>query len=98
MVEHIVLMKPKVGAGQSEIEALWRGLKSLQNDIQGITGIDCGLNCSPEQKTHGFELGFVVTFQSLAARNAYLPHPAHLAVVPLVRAIAEKVLVFDLEV
>ena len=38
-----------------------------------------------------------MTFESAAARDIYLPHPDHLAVVPLVHAVAEQVLVFDLE-
>ncbi len=42
-------------------------------------------------------MGFVITFADAAARDAYLPHPAHVAVQPLVRAVAAEVLVFDLE-
>ena len=47
--------------------------------------------------SQGYDLGFVFTFTDAAARDAYLPHPAHVAVQPLVRAVAAELLVFDLE-
>lgn len=97
-VEHIVLLKPKADADEQRIAALWAGIAGLQGLIPGIVSIRLGPNSSPEGLEQGFTLGFVVTFESAQARDGYLPHPDHIAVVPLVHAVAETVLVFDLDV
>lgn len=97
MLEHVVLIKPKPEADTAAIAALWAGLGGLVESIPGITNLVVGENVSPEGKDNGYSLGFIVTFRNQAARDAYLPHPEHLAVVPLVRAVADDVLVFDIE-
>ena len=97
MLEHVVLMKPKANVGTDAIAALWAGLGGLRHLIAGIVDIAVGDNVNSEGKDLGFTLGFIVTFESRAALDDYLPHPEHLAVVPLVRAIADDTLVFDLE-
>lgn len=96
-VEHVVLVKPKPDVTDEALAALWAGLGGMQTLIPGITGVAMGGNTSPEQMDRGFTIGFIVTFENAAARDAYLPHPDHLAVVPLVLAVAEETLVFDLE-
>lgn len=96
MIEHIVLLKPKAEVQSQTLTALWSGLGALRATIPGIVAIRMGNNSSPEGKEQGYTLGFVVTFKTAADRDAYLPHPEHLAIVPLVRAVADDVLVFDL--
>lgn len=94
---HIVLIKPKATADATAVEDLRQALSGLQEVIPGLTSFSWGANVSPEGKAQGYELGFIMTFSSTADRDAYLPHPAHVAVVPLIRRIADDVLVFDLE-
>ena len=96
-VEHIVLLKPKPEADELRIAALWDGIAGLKGLIPGIESIRVGVNSSPESLSQGYTLGFVVTFESSVSRDGYLPDPDHLAVVPLVHAVAAEVLVFDLE-
>lgn len=96
MLQHVVLLKPHADVHPDAVVALWSGLSRLQTLIPGITGLSVGANSSPEGLDRGFTLGFVMTFVDAAARDAYLPHPDHLAVVPLVHAVAAEVLVFDL--
>ena len=98
MIDHIVLLKPKSGVSDSALAALWVGIQGLQTQIPGIQAIHVGSNTSPEDLDRGFTLGFTVRFNDAAARDAYLPHPEHLAVVPLVLAVADEVLVFDLDI
>lgn len=69
----------------------------LRASIAGIVDVAWGSNVSPEGKGHGFEFGFTMAFADAEARDAYLPHPAHVAVRPLVDAVAADVLVFDLD-
>ena len=95
-VLHIVLLEPKSDASPEAVEDMYAGLRQLQHRIPGIESIVCGENTSPEGLGHGYTLGFTVTFVDAAARDNYLPHPDHLAVVPLVQAVAKQVLVFDL--
>ncbi|MCC6790268.1 MAG: Dabb family protein [Thermomicrobiales bacterium] len=97
MVEHVVLIKPKPDVDPAAVSALWSGLGGLTRTIPGIEGLVVGENVSPEGLDKGYTLGFIVTFVDRAARDGYLPHPEHVAVVPLVHAVADDVLVFDIE-
>lgn len=97
MIEHIVLLKPRAEVDPAAVAGLWSGITALATRIPGIVTIEVGNNVSPEGLGRGFALGFVVRFADATARDAYLPHPDHLAVVPLVHAVADEVLVFDLE-
>jgi hypothetical protein len=94
---HVVLLRPRPGAEEAAISRLRGALAALLDAIPGITGLEFGPNVSPEGKGRGFDLGFVMTFEDAAARDAYLPHPDHVAVGPYVEAVAEEVLVFDIE-
>lgn len=93
---HVVLMRPRPSIEAAHVDELWLALRSLAHEIGGIEDVSCGENASPEGLDQGYTLGFVVRFADAAARDAYLPHPAHVAVIPLVQAVAEQVLVFDL--
>ena len=92
---HVVLFRPRPEADDNAIARLREALAELPAKIPGITRYTWGANVSPEGKEDGYTLGFVMEFVDAAARDAYLPHPDHLAVGPLVGAVAEDVLVFD---
>jgi hypothetical protein len=96
-VLHVVLLQPRPGIAGAAVTDLWEAMHGLSTAIDGVEHVACGPNTSPEPLAQGYTLGFVVRFANAAARDAYLPHPAHQAVVPLVQAVAERVLVFDLE-
>lgn len=96
MVLHVVLVTPKDDAEPTSIEELERAIVALGALIPGIADVRFGANDSPEGLGRGYTLGFVVTFVDAEARDAYLPHPEHRRVVPLVDAVAREVLVFDL--
>jgi hypothetical protein len=95
-MHHFVLIEPVAGASPEGFERLWEALHELRDRIPGILEITCGQNESPEGLSQGFSHGFTMRFTDTAARDAYLPHPAHIAVIPLVQAVAARVLVFDL--
>lgn len=94
---HVVLMQPRADVDAEQVDHLWRLLRALAGGIPGIEDVICGPNANPEGLEQGYTLGFVVRFADAAARDGYLPHPAHIAVIPLVQAVAERVLVFDLD-
>ncbi|MFM9105775.1 MAG: Dabb family protein [Chloroflexota bacterium] len=94
---HIVLLQPKPGATEEQFGDLWREIGHMAGRIPGIVSVAFGPNRSVENLEQGYTQGFTVRFTDRAARDSYLPHPDHLAVVPFVRAVADRVLVFDLE-
>jgi hypothetical protein len=98
LIRHVVLMKPIENLDPALIAAAREGLAALASEIPGIHALAFGRNNSPEGISRGYELGFTVDFVDAAARDAYLPHPAHEAYIPAVQAIAAEVLVFDFEI
>jgi hypothetical protein len=97
LVLHVVLLRVKPGVEADAVERLRVAILGLRIAIPGIVDVRWGRNESPEKLHQGYELGFVMTLESVMARDVYLPHPAHTAVHPLVEAVAAEVLVFDLE-
>ena len=97
MIQHIVLIKPRDGVQPAALTRLAEALAALPGKIPGITGYTWGPNASPEGLNRGYTHGFVMLFADAAARDAYLPHPDHVAIGPLMQPVAEEVLVYDLE-
>ena len=90
-------MKTKLAATSSNLSEIEACLERLRDRIDGITSFDFGSNTSPEGLGRGYDLGFTLDFVDAAARDAYLPHPAHQECVALIGASVENVLVFDYE-
>jgi hypothetical protein len=99
MILHVVLLKLR-DAGQAP--QIFTALKALQSQIPGIVSITTGTDSSPEGLQRGYTHGFTVDFIDAAARDAYLPHPAHQKVGAMIVAACEGgidgVLVLDWEI
>ena len=96
VIEHVVLFKLKADAPESDKRDMLSRLLALRNTIPGIVHASAGANFSA--RAQGYTHGFVVRFRDRAALEAYLPHPAHQAVVEHhVRPISEGVLALDYE-
>ena len=78
-VRHIVVFKYKAGASEEQIRQVTEAFAALRTKIPGILAVEHGVNNSPEKLNQGFTHVYQVTFTSAAARDAYLPHPAHKA-------------------
>jgi hypothetical protein len=76
-VKHIVVFKYKAGATAGQIEEVTEAFKALKGKIPGIISFEYGVNNSPENLNQGFTHVYLVTFENVAARDAYLPHPEH---------------------
>ncbi len=96
-IQHIVLLKYKPEVTTEKIEELFGLLAELQRLIPGITYYTSGANCSPEGINQGYTHGFIMTFESEAARDAYLPHPHHEQVKDELLKCIDGVLAFDFE-
>ena len=94
-VKHIGFFKFKAGTTQAEVDEVGRILESLMRDIPGILDLTYGANMSPEGLDQGYTFSFVMVFESVAARDTYLPHPIHQAAVVKVIPKLESVVVCD---
>jgi hypothetical protein len=94
-VRHVVMFSFRDDAPPDrirEVEAAFAALKGL---VPGIVDLEWGTNESPEGLADGFTHCFLVTLLDAAARDAYLPHPAHVAFTQELKPILERVLVVD---
>jgi hypothetical protein len=98
MIRHVALLKL---CNATDATHIFAALKALQTQIPGIINISAGTDSSPEGLQRGYTHGFTVDFIDAAARDAYLPHPAHQKVGAMIVAACEGgvdgVLVLDWE-
>jgi lysophospholipase L1-like esterase len=94
-LRHIVLFKFKESSTATDVERIIAAFRDLPAKIDAIQAFEWGTDISPEGKSQGFTHCFVVTFATEAARDAYLPHPAHREFVSIVGPHVDKVCVVD---
>jgi len=94
-LRHVVLFKFKDDATKEQVQEIVTAFGQLPKKIEGITAYEWGTNVSPEMRSEGFTHCFVVTFKDAKARDAYLPHAAHKALVDLLLPKLDRVLVVD---
>ena len=73
------MFKYKPGASPEKIRQITEAFAALKDQIPGILAFEHGVNHSPEKLDQGFTHVYQLTFTNAAARDAYLPHPAHKA-------------------
>jgi hypothetical protein len=78
-VRHVVVFRYRPEATEEQIAQVTAAFRALQDKIPGIIAFEHGINNSPEGKNLGFTHAYTVAFESVAARDAYLPHPEHRA-------------------
>jgi len=94
-IRHLVLLRFADATSAADREVIATAFAALPAQIEGITGFEWGTNVSPEGLAKDFTHAFTVTFRDAAARDAYLPHPAHRAFVERLKPNLADVLVFD---
>jgi len=97
-VKHLGVFQFQSEVTQDEIEACMSSLRGMVGQIPGLQEVLCGPYSSPEGMNDGFTHGFVMTFESAEARDAYLPHPNHEVVKGQILPRLERVVVFDFDV
>ena len=95
VLRHVVLLKFKDGAAPADVKKVEDGFRALKSKIPGVLALEWGTNVSPEKLEQGFTHCFFVSFADAAARDAYLPHPAHQDFVGILKPQLDKVLVID---
>ena len=76
-VRHVVVFKYKPGAPEHQVAQVTEAFRALRTTVPGIVAFEDGVNNSPEGKNLGFTHVYMLTFDSVASRDAYLPHPEH---------------------
>lgn len=94
-VRHVVLFKFKDDAPPAEIEKVERAFAQLKDKIPQIRDFEWGTDISPEGLQGGLTHCFLVTFDTPADRDAYIPHPAHQEFVALLKPLLDKATVVD---
>lgn len=97
-IQHMVLLKFKPETAPGKINDLFTQLGELRQLIPGITYFAGGPYSSGEGLNQGFTHGFLMTFDSAASRDAYLPHPEHERVKAQIVPCVDDVVAFDFEV
>lgn len=82
-VKHLALLRFKPGTPPATIDQIYRSLANLCQTVPGLLDFCGGPYSSPEGLNQGFTHGFVMTFADEKSRDAYLPHPDHVAVAEL---------------
>ena len=95
LLRHIVLFAYHDSVAEGDKVEVARRFGELPGKIDLIDQFEWGRNNSPEGLDHGYQHGFMVTFRSEAARDAYLPHPAHQEFVAFLKPFVKEALVFD---
>lgn len=102
MVRHVVLFRVRSDVSREAIAEVFAALAGLKEKIAGILAFSSGPYSSGEGLNKGFTHGFVMDFESPAARDGYLPHPEHELVKQKVLGILDggldAVIAFDYEV
>jgi hypothetical protein len=96
-VKHLAVLQFKPQVTVDQIETCFRELGKLVGRIPGLQDFCHGPYRSPEGLNDGYTHGFIMTFESPAARDAYLPHHEHQQVKELVLPWVERIVVFDFE-
>ena len=94
-LRHVVMFGFKESSTEAEVQGVVDAFAKLPGQIPEIADFEYGLNNSPEELNDGLTHCFLVTFDSEADRETYLPHPAHKAFVEVLKPHLEKVVVID---
>ena len=95
VLRHIVNLKYKEEASKAQIDEAVTVFENLKNEIPEIEKIEWGVNDSKEGASKGLTHTFTLTFKDDHAREIYLFHEAHIALVNKIGPIIADVLVMD---
>lgn len=97
-VKHFGVFQFKDHITPAQIDRCFASMHAMVGEIPGLTEMVHGPYKSDEGLNDGFSHGFIMTFESPEARDAYLPHPVHERVKEIVVPCLERVIVFDFDV
>jgi hypothetical protein len=96
-VRHVVIWRFHDGTIEEQITQFTDAFRVLTTTIPDIIAFEHGVNNSPENLNRGLTHIYLLTFESAAARDAYLPHPEHKKFGETIRAMGIVAEVFVLD-
>lgn len=94
-VKHYGCFQFKEGTTQETIDGCFSAMAEMVGPIPGLLDFHYGPYDSDEGLNDDYTHGFIMTFESPEARDAYLPNPIHEKVKDVVVPNLERVVVFD---
>jgi hypothetical protein len=94
-VKHFGMFQFNPEVVEEGIARCFREMAGMVGKIPGLVDFHYGPYDSAEGLNDGFTHGFIMTFESPEARDAYLPHPEHERVKAIVVPCLARVTVFD---
>lgn len=76
-IRHVVVFKYKAGTTDAQIAEVTAAFRAMTKKIPGLVAFEQGKNHSPEKLDQGFTHVYLLTFNSVAARDAFLPNADH---------------------
>ncbi|WP_436883406.1 Dabb family protein [Enterobacter asburiae] len=95
VIRHILFITFTDSALPEQILAVRTAFLQIPIQIEGVTGVEWGINNSPEGRNSGFTHCVLMTFADEAARQRYLPHPVHEALKVIFRPVLRDIMVLD---
>ena len=95
MIRHILLISFFADVSVEHIDSVSAAFLSIPERIPGITGVEWGVNDSPEGKGAGYTHCVMMIFADEQARKQYLSHPEHDALKQILRPVRSGIIVFD---
>ncbi|KNC92906.1 Dabb family protein [Trabulsiella odontotermitis] len=95
MIRHILFITPADDASADQIKAVRAAFLCIPQQVEGVVSVEWGVNDSPEGKNAGYTHCVLMTFADEAARQRYLPHPAHDALKFIFRPVLREIIVLD---
>ncbi|MFW2513683.1 Dabb family protein [Demequina sp. SO4-13] len=89
-IVHVVLTQWRSDTPSEALAALPEMLARFPEEIPGVVSVVHGESVSTEGLEAGYDWALLVTFDSVEARDGYLPHPTHLPVAGVIGEWAER--------
>ena len=97
MIRHYGMFQFHPEVTPEQIDECFAEMRGMIGKIPGLLAMEHGSYDSPEGLNDGFTHGFIMSFDTAASRDAYLPHPEHERVKLIVVPRLARVIVFDFE-
>lgn len=93
MLVHIVMFQFKEENKEVNLERVKEMLEALPSQIDTLRSMEVGIDISRSERS--FDLVLVSTFDNEEGLNVYAPHPAHQAVVSVIKEVTTLSKVVD---
>ena len=95
MIRHILLIAFVSDITSEKLNRFREGFLGIPAVVEGISGVEWGVNDSPENKNAGFTHSVLMTFIDESALLHYLHHPEHEELKAIFLPFIRDIIVFD---